>query len=37
MNLQRTLDPLMLVIRTQALGKYMGINRWLLVYVYMYR
>jgi hypothetical protein len=33
MNLRSTLDSLRLVLRTQALGIYMGVNRWLLVYI----
>jgi hypothetical protein len=36
MNLQRTLDPLRLCLDRKALGTYMGMIRWLLVYIYIY-
>jgi hypothetical protein len=35
MNLQRALDSLRLVLECKALGNYMGIIRWLLVYIYI--
>jgi hypothetical protein len=37
MNLQHVLDSLRLWLDRKALGIYMGMIRWLLVYVYMYR
>jgi hypothetical protein len=36
MNLQRALDPLRLCLDRKALGTYMGMIRWLLVYIYIY-
>jgi hypothetical protein len=36
MNLQRALDSLRLVLERKALGDYMGIIRWLLIYIYIY-
>jgi hypothetical protein len=33
MNLQCTLDPLRLCLDREALGTYMGMIRWLLVYI----
>jgi hypothetical protein len=33
MNLQSALDTLRLVLDRKALGTYMGIIRWLLVYI----
>jgi hypothetical protein len=35
MNLQRALDPLRLCLDRKALGTYMGMIRWLLVYIYV--
>jgi hypothetical protein len=35
MNLQSALDPLRLCLDRKALGTYMGMIRWLLVYIYV--
>jgi hypothetical protein len=35
MNLQRALDPLRLCLDCKALETYMGMIRWLLVYIYI--